>query len=306
MSGRQLSAPETILPADVLSRVELLRGEVALLRTYMGRIAQPPPYLQVEGALPREVYFQAANLYTRADTLLFQEIRTSATYTAGPEADEIEPVDVFDYVDRALALVLQVKTAFGIEETVGETPSPDTATPSDVFNAIVYANAEIDRLLDRSASASDAYRQVTQAVHYAAALQVALTSSGLPSEPAFEPNKTPADVEARFILCYELVRQVAAQRGIEMLSLATRLTDDTDDVTAPAPPGRPRPRGRRSLRGASGGDMLAIILAELAYMHSTLTDESDVIRATHPGRKVHSHVYQRAGLLERVLSALSR
>ena len=303
VSGRRPSAPETIIPADVLSRVELLRAEVSLLRTYMGRIVQPQPYLQVEGAQPREVYFQAANLYARAGALLFQEVRTSGAYAARAGADRIRAVDVFHYVDHALALVLQVKAAFGIENTVGESPSPDTPTASDVFNAIVHANAEMDLLLDRSASASDAYRQVTQAVHYAAALHAALTSSGLPPEPEFEPNKAPADVEARFIASYELVRQVATLRGIEMLSLAV---DEADDVSTPAAPGRGGPSVGRSRRGASGGELLAIILAELAYMHSTLTDGSDVIRATHPGRRVPSHVYQRAGLLERILTDLSR
>ena len=56
VSGRRLSAPETILPADVLARVKLLRANVDLLRRYMGRPEPPPPLLRVEGARPMEVY----------------------------------------------------------------------------------------------------------------------------------------------------------------------------------------------------------------------------------------------------------
>ena len=297
VSGRRLSAPETIMPADVLSRVELLRTEVELLRAYMGRSGRPPSYLEVEDAQPREVYFQATNLYARAETLVFQEIRASGTYAARLDAVALRPFDVFEAVDQSLALVLRVKTAFGIEETVGERVSPDTTTPTDVFNTMVRATGEIALLLDQSASASDLYRQVTQAVHEAAALQAALTSSALPTEPAFEPNKTAADVETRLFACYELIRHVATTRGIEMLTLVT------DSEATPEASLRSGPSGER---GEISRDLLAIILAELAFMHSALTDGDDVIQATHPGRRVHSHVYQRAGLLERILTELDR
>ena len=60
VSGRPLSDPEGILPADVLARVTLLRANVDLLRRYMGRNAPPPPLLQGTDARPGEVYSQAS------------------------------------------------------------------------------------------------------------------------------------------------------------------------------------------------------------------------------------------------------
>lgn len=297
VSGRRLSAPETITPADVLSRLELLRAEVDLLGAYVGRLGRPSSYLEVEDAQPREVYFQATNLYAQTEALAFQEIRRSSTYAARLDAGALRPFDVFEAVDQSLALVLRVKAAFGIEETVGERVSPDTTTPTDVFNTMVRAEGEIALLLDRSPSASDLYRQVTQAVHAAAALQAELTSSALPTEPAFELNKTAADVETRLFACYELIRRVATMHDIEMLKLVT------DSEAMPEASLRSGPSAGR---GAISRDLLAIITAELAFMHSALTDGDDIIQATHPGRRVYSHVYQRAGLLERILTELNR
>jgi len=293
VSGHRLSSPDTITSADVLSRLELLRSEVDLLRAYVGRMSWLPSYLEVEEAQPHEVYFQATNLYLRTEALAFQEIRRSGTYEPRLDADGLRPFDVYEAVDESLALVLRIKEAFGVEVTVGEQGSPDATTPTDVFNAMVRAESEIDLLLDQGQSASELYRHVTQAVHEAAALQAELTVSALPPEPAFEPNRTAADVETRLFECYELVRSLAARHGVEMLRLTTDRAAGSEEF-------------RRSGAGATGRDLVAIIVAELAFMNTALTDGEEIVQATHPGRRVYSHVYQRAGLLELILSELNR
>ncbi len=56
VSGRRMSDPASILPADVLARVELLRTNVELLRQFMGQPPPPVALLRVEGAQPWEVY----------------------------------------------------------------------------------------------------------------------------------------------------------------------------------------------------------------------------------------------------------
>jgi len=59
VSGRRLSDPDSILPADVLARVQLLRDNLDLVRQFMGRPPSPAPLLRVESAQPREVFSQA-------------------------------------------------------------------------------------------------------------------------------------------------------------------------------------------------------------------------------------------------------
>jgi hypothetical protein len=286
VSGRRLSDPASVLPADVLARVELVRANVALIRRYMGKPPPPAALLRVEGAQPREVYSQALNLEHRANRLTFEQVRIVRSESI-PMRDAARPADVFAVVDSALAAVMLVKREMGIGEAVAEQIRPEATTPSEVFNATIAAGSELNQLLDQQTSPSDVFQLVTAAVHSAASLHADIPGGPkLPLEPPFEPDKAPADVFGRVERCFDLIRQIAASLGVETLrfEVSAAHTVTPNDVA----------------------DLAALVLEELDHLHLKFPDARAPARAYHPGKRFPSHVDQRAGLLERILADLAR
>jgi len=288
VSGRRVSDPASILPADVLARVELTRANVELIRKFMGRSKCAPALLRADAARPFEVYSQSLNLQRRANRLAFEQVRVVRAESV-PGLEVTRSADVFAVVDSASEAVLQVKRELGIEEAVGETAHPESTTPGDVFNAIVAAGSEINNLLRRETSPSDVFRLVTGAVHQAASLHATLHAGpSLPVEPAFEPDKTPADVYARLRRCFSLVREVAHSKEMETLHIVTA----KDDLVRVTP--------------NDVSDLAALLLEELIRLRRGFPDAKSAPRAYHPGRRFPAHVFQRAGFLEALLQDLAR
>jgi hypothetical protein len=282
-SGRRLSAPETILPADVLARVELLRDTIDLLRRYMGKPQPPAPLMRVEGARPMEVYSQALNLQLRSNRLVFEQVRVVRSDSV-PIVDEARPSDVFAVVDEALASILVVKRHMGIKSAVGEKIQPEATTPSEVFNAAIAASSQINNLLEQRMSPSDVFQIVTSAVHAAAVLHATIPGgANLPDEPVFEPNKMPSDVYMRMQSCYRMIRELAEQRGLAMLRFELG-EERTKHVT----PG-------------DVSDLASLVVAELTSLHALYPTARASARAYYPGARFPAHVYQRVGLLEAIL-----
>ncbi len=286
VSGRRLSSPESILPADVLARVELLRENVDLLRRYLGKPGSPSALLRVDGARPFEVYSQALNLQLRANRLAFEQVRVVRNESI-PMMDEARPADVFGVIDSALAAVLLVKHDLGIDSVVAEEQRPDTTTPSDVFNATIAAGSEINLLLEQRTSPSDAFQLVTAAVHTAAALHAAIPDGpGLPAEPAFEANKMPGDVYLRIQRCFGLIRRLAEAKGVATLRL--EITEASIERITPN----------------DVGDLASLVVEELTHLHRQFPEARSPVRAYYPGKRFPAHVFQRVGLLERMLEDL--
>jgi hypothetical protein len=290
VSGRSLEDADSILPADVLARVELLRADIELLRQYMGREESPRALLRVVKARPAEVYSQALNLESRASRLAFEQVRAVNNQSMPPMLSP-RPADVFAAVDAALAAVLLVKQDMNIRTAVAEMVQPESTTPSDVFNAAVAAGAEINGLLDSMTSASDVFQLVTSATHIAAALHTSVAGTGnLPDEPAFESGKMPADVLIRMRHCFDLVTQLAKVHGIAVLEFQMSAQQSV--------------RGRVTPNDVS--DMAALLVAELNDVHRSFRDARPAATAYYPGKLFPAHVYQRAGLLELILQDLVR
>jgi hypothetical protein len=283
ISGRSLAEPETILPADVLARVELIRANVELIRRYMGFAVPPAPVLQVSSARARETYSQALNLERRANRLAFEQVRKFQK--PSPALDKnIRGYDVFQIIDSVLESVLAVKTGMGIQTAVAEKlQSPDTV-PAEVFNATVAAGNEINNLLSLETGSSDVYQTVTSAVHIAASLHIKIPDGpSFPEEPPFEPNKSPYEVFMRMQACFQLISELAMKQGIEPLEFnipAERaLLVQQNDVS----------------------DLAFLVVEELNGIHRRIPGAADPARAFYPGKKFAAHVYQRVGLLELIL-----
>lgn len=286
VSGRSLSNPDTIIPADVLARVELLRENVEWIRRYMGKRTPAKPLLRVESAQPFEVYAEAQYLRLRANRLVFDLLR-EVLAPSKRSMDETRPADVFAEIDAAFAAVMLVRRSFDIDEAIAEKPRPDTTTPSEVFNAAVAAGAELNQLLDSRTSPSDNFQFVTEAVHIAASLHTAIPNGPhFPEEPEFEPYKTGSDAYARLEHCRSLILRLAESQGAQLLELEITRSAET----------RVTPN--------DGGDLATLVVEELRYLHRRVPQAATPYSAHYPGRRYPSHVYQRLGLLERILDDL--
>jgi hypothetical protein len=287
VSGRRLSAPETILPADVLARVQLLRETVDLLRRYMGEPTPPAPLLRVEGARAMEVYSQGLNLQLRSNRLAFERVRVVRSESV-PVTGEVRPSDVYGVVDASLASLLLVKRHLGIGEAVGEEIQPESTTPSEVFNAAIAAGSEVNNLLEQRTSPSDVFQLATSAVHAAASLHATIPKGpNLPHEPDFEPNVMPSDVYLRMQRCYALIHRLADRRGLTMLSF--ELSEERAKHVTPS----------------DVSDLASLVVEELLSLHALYPDARAPARAYYPGARFPAHVYQRVGLLEEILQDLA-
>lgn len=287
VSGRTLSDAASILPADVLARVELLRDNLDLIRLFMGKPEPPSALLRVDAAQPREVYTQALNVQLRANRLAFEQLRVVRSESV-VLLEGARPADVFGVTDAALATVLLVKEGLGIDEAVAEKVQHESTTPSEVFNAAITANSELDHLLEHRTSPSDVFQLVTAAVHSAAALHATIPDGpSFPREPAFEPNKRPADVYLRMQHCYELISEISDAKGLETLRF--EVTQDRVERVSPN----------------DVTDLAALVVEELHHLRVAYPEASLPTRAYYPGKRFPAHVFQRAGLLEQILLDLA-
>jgi len=286
VSGRRLSDPGGIVPADVLARVELIRENVELLRLYLGKPRPRASLFEVTSAQPYEVHSQARYLQLRTNRFAFEQVRVVREQSI-PRTDETQPAEVFAVIDSALAAVLLVKQSVGIETAVAEKPRPESTTPSEVFNATVAAGIEVNNLLDERTSPSDVFQFVTGAVHTAATLHAMIPDGPpFPDEPAFEPNKMPSDVYVRMQHCLGLIRELSGHHGLSMLEFAIKA-----QAAARATPN-------------DVGDLAVLIVEELAHIQQRVPGARTPISAHYPGRRYPAHVFQRVGLLERILGDL--
>jgi hypothetical protein len=262
----------------------LLRGHVEQIRVEMGKLAVPERVIDVSGVAAREVYFQAQTLFEKANRLSFEYTRQIADPPADPEPP-IQPKHVLALVESALGRIRLVKAELGIPEPVEVPAFDESKTAADVIVATLHASRGLNQLLDQPFSSSEVYRQVTLAMGYTARLRAQFPGDRIPEAPAFERGKEPQDVSHRLRSCLSIVHQIAHRSGIEMLR--AQRTDDRARVT----PG-------------DVYDLATLIVSELAYLWSRLEDVSPPRPAYYPGRKFPSHVFQRAGQLERQLSEL--
>ncbi len=145
VSGQALSI-ETIIPADVLARVELLRAELEVIRFEMGQPKEQRPGITVTDVASREVIFQTFTLFRKANQLSFEltgHMRPELPITL---PQNIRPLHVWRIVDAAYKCIILGKRSLGLTNHIEETRQGELVTSSDVFHAIGQANRQIDML----------------------------------------------------------------------------------------------------------------------------------------------------------------
>jgi hypothetical protein len=262
-----------------------LHADLEKVRIEMGK-APPQAYgAGISNVAPREVYFQASTLLRKSNRLSFEHTREVAD-PPPPPGDSIQPADALILVESALDRIARVKTQLGITEASPEQPPDPTKTPTDVFYATVAANRRVNLLLDRPFSPAEAYQQLTHAISYAARLRAQFPGDRIPDPPPFERGMQPSDVMRKLLECFDSIERIAAHSGLSMLQLEGEVRD--------------------AVTPSDIHDMATLLVSELAYLWSQVEDAISPHPAYYPGRKLPSHVYQRAGLLERQLAELEQ
>jgi len=277
---------QTIKPADVFVLVAMVRDELELIRFEMGKPLNQQPKIEVANAAPREVFFQALTLFRKADRLAFEQARQRVPVPVTPQG-ELSPAHVYVVVDASLQRIRRVKVKLGITERSPERPHDSSKQSNDVFRSIVQANRQLNLLLDRSFAPSDVFRQVTSAVSYTSVLLSRFSGvNRLADAPPFERGKRPANVYARLVGVFEMVRETAQLSGLNMLELASS------------------PSSLEEKTPSDVYDIASLLVSELAYLHQQVKQLEPPQPVYYPGRKLPADVYQRAGILDAQMATL--
>ena len=82
---------DEIKPANCYARARRLLGEVTLVRDELGRIEDSRQVPEIEGAQPRECYFEAIAAWRKAERLADEiGVRTSRAIPATPGSCSVE------------------------------------------------------------------------------------------------------------------------------------------------------------------------------------------------------------------------
>lgn len=273
-----------IQPADCFMRASHLAKEVELIRREMGRPTETRAPVTVTGASPRECWFQALAVFRKSDRLCAEIAGDPvASVPYAPPIDKVTPGDVLKVIDAAGRELAETKRALGISESV-DPPARDAAkTPSDVFGTLATLDRQINLLLARSFQPADCYQQVSLAVAYAARLGAA------PGTSPFVRSKRPADCYERLAGCLQLARTLVKNAGHAVIDRPP-VAGDVNEVLP-----------------SDVYDLATLVLGEVAFLHAIRKDAPAPypFEGNEPGRKLPSHVWQLAGVLEQQLAALA-
>lgn len=275
-----------VQPPDCLVRAQQLLAEADLLRAEMGRARDQRPLPTVTDAAPREVYFGALALFRKADRLGLELAGDQLDeLPQTPALDKITPGDVLAVLDAAHGELEHVKVRLGVTAKA-EVPARDASkTPSDVLNAILAVNRQLNVLLQVPFTPSDVYEQVTWASLYASRL---LGGEGAKvAAPEYEHGKRPSDCYDRLHGCLGLVRGALEGAGKNALQIT--------------------PRGELDAVPGDVFDLASLVLAEVAYLHGTTSSAAPYpFEVQSASRRLPSHCFQRIGLLEAQLQQLAK
>jgi len=288
VSGHELSM-ESITPADVFARVQLVRKELDDLRFEMGKPKSFEIGLLVEGATPHEVFFQAKTLDQKVVRLMKELIEETEPLRTENDPGDIRPFHVWKVIDAALRRILTLKQQLGLPLTNSEAMADPETTPTQAFFIIGLANSQLNHLLMHQFSPKDVAEQVSLSLEYTTQLLRKFPSAPAPVPlPALERGRKPRSSYDRLIDCYMVLGDIARASNIQMLSLATQNLDRPD------------------IQPNEVFDLATLVLSELAYLHAHLphTLPPQPVRLHAP--ILPSHVYQQAGGLLAQLQVLQK
>jgi len=288
VSGHELSI-QSITPADVFARVQLVRKELDDIRFEMGKPQSREVGLLVEEATPHEVFFQAKTFDQKVARLTRELTEQAEPLEEKEFPADIRPFHVWKVVDTSLRRILSLKQKLGLTLTNSEAlPDPET-TPTQVFFVIGLANKQLNLLLLHQFSPKDVAEQISLGMEYTTHLLRKFPTAPAPAPlPSLERGRIPWDNYSRLIDCYMVLGDIARASNIKMLNLATQNLDRPD------------------IQPNDVYDLVTLIVSELAYLHAHLPTTLPPQLVRLHGPLLPSHVYQQTGGLLTQLQALHK
>jgi hypothetical protein len=274
--------------AEGLLLIEIIHRKLEEIRLYTGKPSEEVPSIVIKNAVPREVFYQAVNLYQKSDRLAQEIARSSVSLDPSVLNIGFRQEDVIAVLNAAMQRIDAVIGELGIQppQAIEENYSQKHATNSDLYVAILNTNQHINQILDDKYSPAEVYQKLTKAIHIA--LTLFEQFPGAPrnfSEPEFVPGKTPSDVFNLLIDCYAQIREIAMLSNIEVLEINSV---SKNGLYVPS----------------EVYDIATLLVSELSYIHDTIPGLSEAEKSYFPGRVYPSHVYQRGLLLKQFLGDL--
>jgi len=283
LSGQDVTTPDV----DLLARTIL--QDLDALRWHMGRPPEVRDPIPVEAVAIRENFRQAMSLWQKINQLGIELVGggEAPPLVRVPAGAQYGPPHVQVILSSALERLDEIREGVGIVGAVeavqaGEPLEVDpSATPSDVFQAIVQGNRQLNRMLEQPVQPGDVYQLVQQAVFYSSEILAAVEDGNpLPTAPAYEPGLQPAHVYGRLLSVFDRLAAVFDELDLQMVDWrgGAYVVDE-------------------SLAPSDVFDVATLLLAELEYLHSSIPGARAPLQAPHPGRRWPSDVYQQAGVL---------
>ncbi len=290
----QFTHPEQIRSKHVYALANLLKEETESIRYIMGVAKIDHALFQVKNAAPREVYFQAVNLYGKTSRLYHNLTAHSISDHDLPALQKnIQPADVWAVLSVVLTQLNEIKEEYGITSHPTFPHIEESKTPTDVYQSLLLIIRQINQMLQEEPyTHSDVYQETSTALY--CLLNIYNTFPGLQvqRQPELRPGRQDKDVFLKLVRTYQTVQNILMTSGIKVLDLAEIQVLDLSEVPSP------------NIKPGDIYDLAVLVTSELKFLHSKAAPEQIAHRAPYPGIKFPSHVLQRLTFLHNHLQVI--
>lgn len=250
-----LPTPAHIAPKHVYALAQLVDKEVESLRYIMGATKINNTLFQVTNAEPREVYFQAVNLYGKTNRLHHNLTARSISDHDLPTVEQhIRPADVWAVLSVTLTQLNEIKAGYNITDQAIFPEIEENRKPSDVYQSLLLTIRQVNQMLrEKPYTHSDVYQEITSALYCLLNIYTTFPGLEMQRQPALKPGKKAEDVFTELINTYQTVRDVMQLSGLKMLKISTVPTLDT--------------------KPGDIYELAVLITSELKFLHSKIAPE---------------------------------
>lgn len=277
-------AEEVALAAQVADAVSGLRADLEEMRFVMGAPVAASARWQVSDAAPRHALATAETSFAKVHRLAFE---VAGEPLAAPPAPGAAPsAAVLATVAGAREHLRGLMVRVGVEPVAPSGRSAPSATWADALVEMVEANRQLNAMLVHEYRPAEIYDVVVESIR----LVAGIADASYPRLPRLAVGKTSTDVYQRLLDCFQLARQLEAQRDMTTLGLNLR-----------------RERRRENVPSSEAYDLSRLLLADIAGMGRGLASAPNAAPPYQRPRYIYSaHVHRLADVLAEMLTTLGQ
>jgi len=284
---------ELARPAHAITVADIYRQSVAIrqimdqLSFVMGKKRMLHPRLIVENAQPWDVWFQAVAIYNKTSLFAFQYTRQTYPEISSIDANQANLENIWNILHQTLIILYRLQPVLDVRKAITIDMPKSPLTLTDVSKLLIEFNQRINDMGWVQVSPAETYGELTKAIYLAAALLAdSPEPQEIPDAPAFERGNTPNQVYRRLLDIMDIINRISERQRIP--SIKIRVEDLTTDNIHPS----------------DVNDMTYFIIARLQAFYYLKYQKNKEIEAYYHGWKFPSHIFQRAGILQRQVQHL--